>query len=89
MRVVLTNAFAAHTRTHAHTHNTHVGIGGASNMYNGLWDACVKIGREEGVAGFYRGLIPCYLKVVPAAAIGWACIETLQKVERDFLSATN
>lgn len=65
------------------------GIGGASNMYNGLWDACVKIGREEGVAGFYRGLIPCYLKVVPAAAIGWACIETLQKVERDFLSATN
>lgn len=83
MRVVL--RVVCLIAAHAHTH-THVGIGGASNMYNGLWDACVKIGREEGVAGFYRGLIPCYLKVVPAAAIGWACIETLQKVERDFLS---
>lgn len=39
--------------------------------------------------GFYRGLIPCYLKVVPAAAIGWACIETLQKAERNFIASTN
>jgi solute carrier family 25 phosphate transporter 23/24/25/41 len=71
------------------TTRARAGIGGASNVYDGLWDACVKIGREEGVAGFYRGLIPCYLKVVPAAAIGWACIETLQKVERDFLSSSS
>jgi len=52
------------------------GLGGDSHRaYNGIWDAIVKVARTEGVPGFFRGLIPCYLKVIPSSAISWATIE--------------
>ena len=35
-----------------------------SQIYNGTWDAIVKIVKYEGVVGLYRGTWPNYLKVV-------------------------
>ena len=45
--------------------------------YNGIFDAIGKIYKQEGVLGFYRGLGATYLKTVPAVAIQFWMIETL------------
>ena len=37
--------------------------------YNNTGEAFVKILRNEGVRGFYRGLIPNLLQVIPSAAL--------------------
>lgn len=43
--------------------------------------SCIKhIYKTEGYAGFFRGLVPCYLKVVPSIAILFACNEELKKL---------
>ncbi len=34
--------------------------------YKGMTDALIKIYREEGFRGYYKGLWPNYLKVVPS-----------------------
>ncbi len=40
----------------------------------------MKIARNEGVAGFYRGIVPCYLKVVPSQAVSWGMLELCKKL---------
>src|SRR5690606_37762378 len=57
------------------------GLGGDTpRTYSGLLDACSKIMKAEGIPGFFRGLIPCYLKVIPSSAISWGTIELCRKV---------
>ena len=40
------------------------GRGGEERFYSSIWDACRKIHQFEGVGGFFKGMIPTYLKVV-------------------------
>ncbi|EFA84007.1 EF-hand domain-containing protein [Heterostelium album PN500] len=54
------------------------GIGGAPLIYSGPLDACKKVIKEEGVRGLYKGMIPCYLKVIPAISISF-CVYELMK----------
>ena len=44
-------------------------------QYSGTLDAFRKIIASEGVVGLYRGLLPNYLKVVPAIAVSFVCFE--------------
>ncbi len=39
----------------------------------------VRIWRDEGFRGMYRGLIPNIIKVVPAVSISYAVYETMKK----------
>jgi hypothetical protein len=39
----------------------------------------VKIYRREGLPGYFKGLIPCYLKVIPMTAILFMTNERLKK----------
>jgi len=39
------------------------GRGGEERLYTSIVDACRKIYRYEGVSGFFKGMIPTYLKV--------------------------
>ncbi|KAJ3116290.1 hypothetical protein HDU96_009946 [Phlyctochytrium bullatum] len=39
-------------------------------------DVTLKVWKEEGVPGFYRGLVPNLIKVVPAAAVSFMTYET-------------
>jgi len=48
--------------------------------YLGMTDAFIKIWRHEGFRGFYRGLIPNYLKVVPAVATSFFVFEECKKL---------
>lgn len=43
--------------------------------YNGTLDCMTKIMRNEGVAGFFRGVIPNALKVAPSAALTFLVYE--------------
>ena len=48
-------------------------------VYTGLIDCATKIILKDGFVGLYRGIVPCYLKVVPAMAIMFWCNERLKK----------
>lgn len=47
--------------------------------YKGIRDCIRKIYKTDGMKGFYRGLIPCYLKIFPSMAIQFWCFDTLSK----------
>lgn len=56
------------------------GAGGVDKLYKGPWDAAQQIIKAEGVKGLYRGMIPCYLKVVPAIAISFGTYEMMRQL---------
>ncbi|SNX82611.1 related to SAL1 - member of the Ca2+-binding subfamily of the mitochondrial carrier family [Melanopsichium pennsylvanicum] len=47
--------------------------------YNGFWDAARKTYYQEGLVGFYRGLVPTLAKVVPAVSISYVVYEQSKK----------
>ena len=46
--------------------------------YKNVIGAAMHIMRTDGLRGFYRGLIPCYLKVVPSVGIAFGVNEKLK-----------
>ena len=48
-------------------------------QYDGILDCCKKIYLKEGIPGFYRGLIQCYIKIFPAVAIQFWVMDTFKK----------
>jgi solute carrier family 25 folate transporter 32 len=50
--------------------------------YKNVRDAVKTIAREEGIRGFYRGIIPALLRTVPAAVLTLLSYEKI----KDFLS---
>jgi len=51
------------------------GRGGEERIYSSIWDACRKIYVFEGISGFFKGIIPSYLKVVPSVGISFGTYE--------------
>ena len=45
--------------------------------YKGLWDLVKTIYRYEKFYGFYKGLIPCLVRVTPAASVTFIVYENL------------
>ncbi|XP_076940385.1 calcium-dependent mitochondrial ATP-magnesium/phosphate carrier protein 2-like [Bidens hawaiensis] len=60
------------TRMQAHWH-------GVANAYNGMSDVFMKTYQNEGVRGFYKGLFPNLLKVIPAASITYMAYEAMKQ----------
>lgn len=48
--------------------------------YNGIFDAAIRITKEEGVGAFYRGLAPRLVSVVPMIGIQFGLYEYMKKV---------
>lgn len=48
--------------------------------YGGVKDVIFSISKTEGVLGFYKGLLPCLLRVVPAAAITFVTYENVVRL---------
>lgn len=55
-------------------------------VYNGLFDAFVRIIKEEGPAELYRGLTPSLIGVVPYAAANYFAYDTLRKAYKKVFS---
>ncbi|RID77663.1 hypothetical protein BRARA_A00553 [Brassica rapa] len=53
-------------------------------VYKGIFDAFVKIIREEGPTELYRGLAPSLIGVVPYAATNYFAYDSLRKAYRSF-----
>ena len=50
-------------------------------MYKGSYD-CIKLTISKyGIQGLYKGLLPCYLKIIPANAIFFTSLEILKSIE--------
>ncbi|KAI9040888.1 putative mitochondrial folate carrier protein Flx1 [Aspergillus affinis] len=55
-------------RSRLQTYDAHV-------VYRGVWDATVKIGSKEGIAGFYKGLGPNLIRVLPSTWVTFLVYE--------------
>jgi solute carrier family 25 phosphate transporter 23/24/25/41 len=56
-------------------------MSGIGYQYRSIWDAVTIIFAQEGLKGFYKGIVPNLLKVVPSMASSWLSFE----ITRDFL----
>uniref|UniRef100_A0A1J3FNW7 Adenine nucleotide transporter BT1, chloroplastic/mitochondrial n=1 Tax=Noccaea caerulescens TaxID=107243 RepID=A0A1J3FNW7_NOCCA len=57
-----------------------VGAVGGRLVYKNMLHALIQILEKEGLAGWYRGLGPSCLKLVPAAGISFMCYEACKKI---------
>lgn len=48
--------------------------------YNGIVDCVIRIGKEEGIQGYYKGLMACYIKVIPSTAIAFSTNSFCKKI---------
>uniref|UniRef100_A0A7S2Z943 Mitochondrial carrier protein n=1 Tax=Chloropicon laureae TaxID=464258 RepID=A0A7S2Z943_9CHLO len=55
------------------------GMAGQEVLYKNMLDALIKITRKEGIPALYAGLLPNYLKLIPAAAISFLVYEQLKE----------
>lgn len=53
--------------------------GNTGSAYNGMSDVFKRTFQHEGFRGFYKGLFPNLLKVVPSASITYLVYETMKK----------
>ncbi|ORZ39851.1 mitochondrial carrier domain-containing protein [Catenaria anguillulae PL171] len=56
------------------------GTPGHPERYSGAMDAVRKTYAREGGRGFYKGLAPTLIKVIPAASISYVCYEGMKGV---------
>jgi len=59
------------------------GLPGRPIMYDGITDCLRKIINLEGLQGLYKGIIPNFMKSLPAAAVSYTIFE---KIKMFFLS---
>jgi hypothetical protein len=53
--------------------------GNSEAAYKGMSDVFWRTLKHEGVSGFYKGILPNLLKVVPAASITYMVYEAMKK----------
>ncbi|GMI01172.1 hypothetical protein TrST_g826 [Triparma strigata] len=53
------------------------GVGGRPVLYTGLADCLIKVAKEEGIGGLFRGCSANIVKMAPASAITFACYEKI------------
>lgn len=60
-------------------------MSGIGYKYKSIWDAMTSIFKQEGLGGFYKGIVPNLLKVAPSMASSWLSYE----MTRDFFLGLN
>ncbi len=56
------------------------GLKGTTNDYKGTVDVLRRVYAADGVRGLWRGLIPNYLKIVPASGITFVVFEYTRRL---------
>lgn len=51
------------------------GMPGTPQLFSGTWDCMRKTFTHEGTSGLFKGIVPNYLKAIPAGAIGFMAFE--------------
>jgi solute carrier family 25 (mitochondrial folate transporter), member 32 len=55
---------------------------GSQYFYTGVVDCVTKTWKQEGVRGFFRGLIPNAMKVAPSSALTFVVYEEVLKLQK-------
>ena len=63
------------TTTASHTNTSHPS---RHKHYNGMYDCILSIYRNEGMASFYRGIVPSVLKTAIATSLTFSCFRWTQ-----------
>lgn len=58
----------------------HSDITFSDTHYKGVTDAFIRIYQTEGLLGFYRGLVPNFIKVVPAISVSFYVYEHMKQI---------
>lgn len=54
--------------------------GAQSNAFKQLGSTIVSLAEEEGIRGFYAGILPNMLQVLPNAALSYFAYETFKRL---------
>lgn len=60
-----------------------------ASQYKGFLDCAMKMFRQEGIAGFYKGIVPNVLRVTPASALTFYAYENIIAVSERFQLKSN
>lgn len=63
-----------------------VDANGRGLLYDGIFDCVVKIWRTEGFTGFYKGLVPNYLRLGPHTVLCLVFWEELKILHDKYLA---
>ena len=50
----------------------------AQAKYNGTWDVVRQVFRREGVQGFYKGVVPNVVRVLPSTCVTFLVYENVK-----------
>jgi len=56
------------------------GMQGQEKFYGGMVDCFVKTVKQDGVPGLYRGILPNFMKAIPAISISYAMYEKTKEL---------
>ena len=56
------------------------GLPGREKEFNGMVDCFGKTLKRDGLKGLYRGIIPNFMKSIPAISISYAIFESVKKL---------
>ncbi len=56
---------------------------GEARRFHGIFTSLVKIGKEEGLRGYFKGNGTNVLRIVPYVAVQFAAYEEFKKVSRN------
>ncbi|XP_017754173.1 PREDICTED: solute carrier family 25 member 35-like isoform X1 [Eufriesea mexicana] len=59
-------------------YNQRTDTGGKGTLYNGLFDALIKILRTEGLTGLYKGIFPTWMRIAPHTVL---CLVFYEKLD--------
>ncbi|XP_014254216.1 solute carrier family 25 member 35-like isoform X2 [Cimex lectularius] len=54
---------------------------GKGILYNGYFDCVTKIWKTEGFKGFYKGIVPCYMRIGPHTVLCFVFWDELKKLQ--------
>lgn len=52
-----------------------LGMPGRPIIYTGMMDCFARMIRQEGISSFYRGIVPNFMKAIPAISISYMVYE--------------
>ena len=52
---------------------------GYEERFDNFADCVMKIYQREGLPGYFKGLVPCYMKIIPSTALMFMVNEWLKK----------
>ena len=55
------------------------GLPGREKEFSGMSDCFIKTVKQDGFRGLYRGIIPNFMKSIPAISISYAVFESVKK----------